>query len=177
MLCCENHEFEGSLQKRKVYKAKFCNFWLFFLSRLCFFFWILISLLVSCQNYSKLLKITLVSVEITFETIVSVVITFMRVKVTMHVEITLCVWKLPSTVSISHLRVSYSHAYVPKLLSCVWKLHSACKITLCVKNLILCVEITVVSVVITFVSVKIRMRVEITLWLYKSHSWLSYSNA
>jgi hypothetical protein len=32
------------------------------------------------------------------------------------------------------------------------------------------VEITVVSVVITFVSVKIGMRVEITLFLYKSNS-------
>jgi hypothetical protein len=41
--------------------------------------------LVSCQNHSKSLEITLVLVEC----VVSVVITFVRVKVTMRVKITL----------------------------------------------------------------------------------------
>jgi hypothetical protein len=37
-------------------------------------------------------------------------------------------------------------------------------------------EITAVSVVITFVCVRITLRVEITLYVYKSHSDLMFSN-
>jgi hypothetical protein len=94
------------------------------------------------QNHTQRVKITLVRVE---TTVVSVVITFVYVKNTLRVKITLCVqishsaygialcwYKSHSNVSLSHSWVSNSHAYVPKLLSCVWKPHSACKITLCV---------------------------------------------
>jgi hypothetical protein len=75
----------------------------------------------ACRNH------TLVRVEIT---VVSVVNTFVRVKITMRVEITLCVYKSHSCVSLSHSWVSYSNAYLSKLLSFEWKPHSACKITI-----------------------------------------------
>jgi hypothetical protein len=90
------------------------------------------------------------------------VITFVRVKVTMHEEITLCVYKSHSLVSKSHSYVTKSHSgcshnvcgnytlhkqiifkrvvitlvsviftrIFSKLLLCMWKPHSACKITL-----------------------------------------------
>jgi hypothetical protein len=50
----------------------------------------------------------------------------------LRVEITLCMYKYYSSVSLLHSWVSYSHAYVSKLLSCVCKPHSASKIKLCV---------------------------------------------
>jgi hypothetical protein len=120
-------------------------------------------------------KITLVRVVFT---IVRVVITFVRVKIRLVVEITLCLYK-------SHSLVSYSIAYVSKLLSCEWKPHFACKITLsvwksysaCRNQSFVCVEINLVRVEITIERVKITMRVEITLCVYKSHSYVSLSHS
>jgi hypothetical protein len=77
-----------------------------------------------------------VRVEIT---VVSVVITFMRVKSTIRLEIALCVYK-----SQNYSRVSGNHNF-------------ACNITL------VRFEITLVRVGITFVTVEITLRVEITL--------------
>jgi hypothetical protein len=42
----------------------------------------------ACRNHTLLVKITLVRVEVT---VLSVVITFVRVKITLRLEITLCV--------------------------------------------------------------------------------------
>jgi hypothetical protein len=97
-----------------------------------------------------------------------------RVEITLvRVEITLCVYKSHSCVSLSYLRtmrVSYSHAYVSKLLSCEWKPHSAKKShyacenrTLRVEINLVLVEITLVRVGVTVVNVFITIRVEITL--------------
>jgi hypothetical protein len=103
-------------------------------------------------------------------TVVSVVITFVSVKIRMHVKITLWLYK-------SHSWVSYL-----KLLSCEWKSHFACKITLCVLSFVLFVitvrvEITPVSVLFSRIRVKLTIRAEITLvsvkitlWGLKSHS-------
>jgi hypothetical protein len=101
------------------------------------------------QNHTLRVKINLLGVKII---VVSVVITFVRFKITMRVEITLCVSK-------SHSCVSYTHAYVSNLLSCVQKTHSACGSGF----LTLCVEAYLV-------------RVEITLCMYKLHSSMSLSH-
>jgi hypothetical protein len=76
----------------------------------------------TCQNHTLRVKITLVRAEIT---VVSVVVIFVRVKITLRVEITLCVYKSYYSVSLTHSKVSYSHASV--------------KITLMSMEIILCV--------------------------------------
>jgi hypothetical protein len=54
----------------------------------------------TCENQTLRVEITLVSV----------VITFVRLKITMRVKVTLCVYKSNSCVSLSYSGVSYSHA-------------------------------------------------------------------
>jgi hypothetical protein len=82
---------------------------------------------------------------------------------TLHVELTLCVYK-------PHSSVSYSHAYVSNLLDCVRKPHSALKShrvcgrhNLRVEINLVRFEITLVDVVIPFRPVEITLRVQITL--------------
>jgi hypothetical protein len=125
----------------------------------------------ACQNHTLRVEVTHVRVE---EKVVSVVITFVRVKTSMRAESTLCVYKSYSSVSLTHAWVSYSDAYMSKLLSCQWIPHSECKITLCVwksysayGNHTLRVKTNLVRVEITLV------RVEITLCVYKSHLLVS----
>jgi hypothetical protein len=60
-------------------------------------------------------------------TVFRFVITFVRVKITMRVKITLCVYKSRSCVSLSHSSVSNSHAYMSKLLLCQKKPHFVCR--------------------------------------------------
>jgi hypothetical protein len=80
--------------------------------------------------------------------VVSVGITFVRVKITMRVKITFCVYK-------SHSLVSYQNH--SKSLKITQNHSKSLEITL------VSVEITVVSVFITFVRVKVTMHGEITL--------------
>jgi hypothetical protein len=101
-------------------------------------------------------------------------------QIAIRVEITLCQYKSHSCVSYSY---SYSHACVSKLLSYEWKPHSTCKITLCVLKSQSCVleshfrrkqtlRVTILRVGETnLVRVEFTLlRVEITLYLNKSHS-------
>jgi hypothetical protein len=127
----------------------------------------------------------------------SLVITFVHVKTTMRVKITICVYK-------SRSWVSYSHAYVSKLHSCEWKLKSACKITVCVwKSYPACrnqfcacwnhtcpwwnhIRAFLKNTACRNYTLRVRVtveRVEFTLCVYKSHSggslshsWVSYSH-
>jgi hypothetical protein len=103
-----------------------------------------------------------VRVEIT---VVSVLITFVGVKITIHVEITLCVQKFHSIVYKSHkvsaiftrISVKITLVYVETTL-CVVKSHTACGYRT------LRVEANLVRVVITFLRVVITsVRVAITL--------------
>jgi hypothetical protein len=108
------------------------------------------------QNHTLRVKITLVRVE---TTVVWVLSSHSCMSETHYV------WKLHSacryhTLRIalcwykSHSWVSYSHAYVPKVLSCVWKPHSACKNrTLRVEISRMRDEIALVRIIITFVPV------------------------
>jgi hypothetical protein len=95
---------------------------------------------------------------------VSVLIKFMRVKITNS-----CVnYTLRAETTLERVAITivseYSHAYVSKLLSCVWKPHSAC-----VNRTLERVVITFVRIVIALVSVIITLtRVKITLCVYKS---------
>jgi hypothetical protein len=62
-------------------------------------------------------------------TVLSVVITFVRVKIKMRVVITLCVHESHSCVSLSHSLVSYSHANYSRVSgnhTLRVKSHSAC---------------------------------------------------
>jgi hypothetical protein len=106
-----------------------------------------------CHNHIRRVIITLcmykslLCVLIVEITVISVVITFARVKISMCMIITLCVYK-------SHLLVScQNHSFVS------WKLNRsrnhirACKSHNACVNYTLCVEITLERVVITLVSV------------------------
>jgi hypothetical protein len=116
---------------------------------------------------------TLMRVEIT---VVSVVITFVHIKIRIRVKNTVCLYK-------SHLYHIQTHTcqqyfLVSRNHALRIKSHSACgSRTLRVEINLVHVEITLVRVRITFlrvkttlVSVKITMRVENTVYLDKSHS-------
>jgi hypothetical protein len=91
---------------------------------------------------------------------VCIVITIVRVKITMRVEITLCVYKSHCCVSLSDLWVSYSHAYVSTSLSCG-------NLSLRVETNLVRVKITLERIVNTLISLKITLvYVEITLCGY-----------
>jgi hypothetical protein len=120
----------------------------------------------ACINDTLHVEITLVRIDIT---VVSVVRTFVRVKITLHVEILLCVYishsmcRNRSCVYLNHSRKCRKHI-------CVCQNHTACgNYTLRVEITFVRVKITIVSIVITFVSVKITLRVEIALGVYKSY--------
>jgi hypothetical protein len=79
----------------------------------------------------------------------------------------LWVFKLHSAYC-NHIRACRNHTR-----ECHNHTHTCQNHTLRVEITLVRVEITVVSVVITFVRVKITIRVEITLCVYKSHSFMS----
>jgi hypothetical protein len=110
---------------------------------------------------------------------VSFIFTHIRVKITL-----VCVWKPHSAcgnrlfhadinlvlVEITLVRVVITLVSVIITRECHNHPHSCQNHTMRVEITIVRVKITVVSVVIIFVPDKIRMRVKITLCLYKSHS-------
>jgi hypothetical protein len=114
----------------------------------------------TCQNHTLRVCITLLRVEIT---VVSVVIIFVRVKVTMRVQITLCMYKSHSA-CINHTRKCHNHTHA-------WQ-----NPTLRVKITLKRIEITVLSGKITLIRDKITLCVyESPLCVFKSHSCVSKS--
>jgi hypothetical protein len=75
----------------------------------------------ACGSHALRVEINLVRVEIP---LLRVVITFVAVEITLLIEITLCVWYRTHECHI-HMHTCQNYIRV-----CVWKLHSACEITL-----------------------------------------------
>jgi hypothetical protein len=97
---------------------------------------------------------------------------------TLRVEITLFVWKLRSETTLVRMNITHSDFYTHSVILTRMSVntHTCQHHTLRVEITLVRIEITVVSVVITYVRVKITLRMEITLYVYESHSCLLKSH-